>query len=103
MDASALSGIGSYLPIIIILVVFVFLIIVPQRRRDKKAKEMLNSLKVGDHIKTIGGIYGRIVSLKEDLITIETGPDKCKIVFSKGAVATVETSDAENDTLPEIK
>ena len=56
---------------------------------------MLSSLKVGDHIKTIGGVYGKIVALKEDLITIETGPEKAQIVFARGAIATVESSDVE--------
>ena len=88
------------LPILLV-VVFVFLIIVPNRKRDKKFKEMLASLKEGDYIKTIGGIYGRIVSLKEDVVTIETGPDKVKLVFAKSAIGTVEGNDVESDAKPQ--
>ena len=82
---------------ILILVVFVVLIIVPQKRRDKKVKNMLAGIKEGDRIRTIGGIYGTVVQVKEDLITIETGPDKTKIVFAKGAVSTIESADVEAD------
>lgn len=88
-----LSGITQYIFPIAILVIFVVLIIVPQRRRDKKIKEMLSNIKVGDNIKTIGGIYGKVVSLKEDLVTIESG--QSTIVFAKGAIATVESADVE--------
>ena len=48
---------------IAILVIFVVLIIVPQRRRDKKTRQMLDAIKAGDTIKTIGGIYGKVVSV----------------------------------------
>ncbi len=88
-----LSGITQYIFPIAILVIFVVLIIVPQRRRDKKIKEMLSNIKVGDNIKTIGGIYGKVVSIKEDLVTIESG--QSTIVFAKGAIATVESADVE--------
>lgn len=79
------------------IVIFVVLIIVPNRRREKKFKDMLSSLKVGDNIKTIGGIYGRITQIKEDLITIESGPDKVKLLMAKSAIGTVERIDVESD------
>lgn len=79
---------------IAILVIFVVLIIVPQRRRDKKTRQMLDAIKAGDTIKTIGGIYGKVVSVKEDLVVIETGPENARITFAKGAVATVESAAA---------
>ena len=80
---------------IAILVIFVVLIIVPQRRRDKKTRQMLDAIKAGDTIKTIGGIYGKVVSVKEDLVVIETGPEKMQ--FAKGAIATVESAEVEGD------
>ena len=92
-----LSGISSWIFPIAIIAIFFFLIILPQRRKDKKAKEMLGNLRTGDKIKTIGGLYGKIVAVKEDLITIEVGPEKVKMVFAKGAVAAVESSDFENE------
>lgn len=87
----------SWILPIAILLVFVVLIIVPQKRRDKKVKDMLSGVKEGDKIRTIGGIYGTVVQVKEDLITIESGPDKTKIVFAKGAISTIESADVEAD------
>lgn len=55
------------------------------------------SIKAGDTIKTIGGIYGKVVSVKEDLVVIETGPENARITFAKGAVATVEAATASNE------
>lgn len=95
MPANATSGITQWIFPIAILVIFVVLIIVPQRRRDKKIKEMLSNLAVGNNVKTIGGIYGKIVAVKDDLVTIESGPEGTKIVFAKGAIATVESADVE--------
>lgn len=83
------------LPIILIFVVFIVLFIVPQKKREKKVKEMLNAMKVGDHVKTIGGILGKIVAVKEDIVVIESGPEGHKIEFVKGAIATVESADVE--------
>lgn len=67
------------------------MIIVPNRNREKKFKEMMDSIKIGDHIKTIGGFYGKVVSLKDELVTIECGPDKTRLVLSKSAIASVES------------
>ncbi|MBR6239507.1 MAG: preprotein translocase subunit YajC [Clostridia bacterium] len=82
------------LPLILIVVMLVAMI-VPQKRQEKKIKEMLDNVKVGDYIRTIGGIYGTISEIKGSLITIESGPDKTKIVFSKSAISTVEHADVE--------
>lgn len=93
--ASAIGGsnLTMWLFPILLIVVFVVLIIVPNKRKEKQFKNMLGSLKVGDNIKTIGGFYGKVVAIKEDLITIECGPDKTKLVLSKGAIASVESFD----------
>ena len=95
--AAAGGGWTSWILPIAILLVFVVLIIVPQKRRDKKVKDMLAGVKEGDKIRTIGGIYGTVVQVKEDLITIESGPDKTRIVFAKGAISTIESADVEAD------
>ena len=98
-----MQNMGTPLLMIVMVAAFVFLIILPQRKRDKKIKQMLADLKPGDRIRTIGGIYGRIVSIKEEIATIEVGPDKVKLVFTRGAIATVEDSDVENSMTEEIK
>ncbi|MBS7306985.1 MAG: preprotein translocase subunit YajC [Eubacteriales bacterium] len=81
---------------IIIIVAMLLLMIIPQRKREKKVKQMLESLKPGDRIRTIGGIYGTITSVRDDVITISVGPDKVRMVFARGAVATIEDSEVEN-------
>ena len=74
-----------------------------QRKKNKQVKDMIDSIKEGVWIKTIGGFYGRVVSVKEDTVTFECGPDKSKLVISKGAIATVENSDVSNDQSIEAK
>lgn len=78
------------------LVVAVIVMIVPQRRRDKKLKKMLDSIKKGDKIRTIGGIYGKVISVKDDFVVVETGPEKMQIEFAKAAVSSIADSEFEN-------
>jgi len=66
------------------------LIILPQKRRDKKAREMLGALQEGNTIITIGGISGKIINIKDDDLTIETGVEKTKILVKKWAVKEVQ-------------
>ena len=79
------------LPFALIIVVFYFLLIRPQKKRQKEEQQMRNGLRVGDELVTIGGICGRVVNLKDDTVTIETGADRTKIVFQKSAIQTVLT------------
>ena len=89
----------QFVPLILIFVIFYFMLIRPQRKKDKEAKKMLENLKVGDRICTIGGIYGTIVRIKDDVLTIEVGEQKTQLVFARWAVRNVEqlsvTKDAE--------
>ncbi len=96
IDTSGLTGGGgasamTWLFPILLIVIFVVLIILPNKKKEKKFKEMISSIKVGDTIRTIGGFYGKIVSIKEDLIIFECGPDKVKMEIAKGAIASVES------------
>lgn len=75
-------------PIIVIFAIFYFLIIRPQQKREKDRRNMLSSLKEGDDIITIGGIYGRILNLKEDVVTLDVG-DKIKIKVTRSAIGNV--------------
>lgn len=70
-----------------------FMIFLPQKRKNKKTKEMLDSLQVGSTIVTIGGIAGKIVNIKDDEITIETSIEKTKMDFKKWAVRDVIKSE----------
>ncbi|MDR5658060.1 preprotein translocase subunit YajC [Serpentinicella sp. ANB-PHB4] len=81
---------GLILPIGFLAFIY-FLVIRPQQKKEKKVREMRNNLKVGDSIITIGGIYGNIVKIKEDLITIEVGADKTKLSVAKWAIGNITT------------
>lgn len=100
MSSDFMESIGSFFSgsglIIILMVVLLAVMIIPQRRRDKKIKNMLAAVKVGDRVRTIGGIYGTVTSIKDDIITISVGPDKARLVFARGAIANVEDSPVEN-------
>jgi preprotein translocase subunit YajC len=76
--------------IAIVVVVFYFFGIRPQKKQEAAAAQMRNELKVGDEITTNGGIIGKIVSIKEETILIETGRDHTRIRFLKTAVRNVD-------------
>ena len=97
------SSLMSTLPLILIMVVLMAVMIIPQRRRDKKVKEMLASIRPGDRVRTIGGIYGTISSVKEDVIVLTVGPDKIKLVFARGAISQVEEQGVENTMDEEVR
>ena len=106
MSANLTSGFSSFFSsygLLIVLMVAMFAImIIPQRRRDKKVKDMLGSLKAGDRVRTIGGIYGTISSIKDDTVLLLVGPDKVKLVFARGAIAQVEDAGVENEMTQEV-
>lgn len=89
--------IGSLLPMVLLFVVFYFALIRPQRKKDKKIKDMLAALKVGDRICTIGGIYGTIVGIKDDDIILSVGVDNVKLNMARWAIRNVEEVSVEND------
>lgn len=80
----------TFLPMVLIVVVFWLFLIRPQRKKDKKIKEMLAALKVGDRVCTIGGIYGTIASIKDDTITLYVGAQKFQMVVARWAIRSVE-------------
>ncbi|MBR2987093.1 MAG: preprotein translocase subunit YajC [Clostridia bacterium] len=73
-----------------IVVLFYFFMIRPQRKQENEVKNMRDNLVVGDEITTIGGIIGKIVSIKEETCMIETGRDKTRIRILKSAVRCVD-------------
>ena len=81
----------TFLPLILIVVLMYFMMIRPQKKKQKEEKQMRDSLRVGDELTTIGGVCGRVVSIKDDTITIETGADRTKMQFKKWAIQSVDT------------
>lgn len=78
------------LPYIVVLAALWFIMVRPQQKREKETKNMRNSVQDGDEIVTIGGIYGKIVNQKDDVITIEVGADKVKLKIARWAIGKVE-------------
>ncbi len=76
----------SALPLIIMVGAMYLLIIRPQKKKDKAERLMRENLQVGDEILTIGGIYGRVISLKEDAMVIESKSDHSKMTIARWAL-----------------
>ena len=81
---------------VVLIVVFYFFLIRPENKKKKKLEDMRNQLTVGDEITTIGGIIGKIVSIKEETMIIETGRDHTRIRLLKSAVRSVDVHAEDN-------
>lgn len=77
------------LPMALILGLMYVMLILPQKKREKKTQQMLNSLQVGMAVTTIGGVAGKIVNIKDDEIYIESGIEKSKILVKRWAIKEV--------------
>ena len=92
------NSLSSYLSlgmIAIVVLLFWFVILRPQKKQEKEAAQMRDSIKAGDEITTIGGIIGRVVIVRDDKLMIETGNDKTKITILKSSVKSVEPEATE--------
>ena len=89
-DGTAAGGGASMIIMLVVLVaVFYFFMIRPENKKKKQMQEMRDSLSVGDTITTIGGIMGKIVSVKSDSIVFETSEDRVRLQVTKWAVSSV--------------
>jgi len=87
-DAPAGSGIMTFLPLVAIIGIFYFLIIRPQSKKQKETKKMLEALKKGDKIVTIGGIHGVIQTVRDNTVIIKVD-ENTKLEFSRSAISSV--------------
>ncbi len=88
-NAGTTGGTNQFMPIIIMvgfMAVMYFFTIRPQKKRQKEEQEMRNAVEVGDEITTIGGICGRVVTVKEENLIIETGADRNRMTITRWAV-----------------
>ncbi|MBR1920012.1 MAG: preprotein translocase subunit YajC [Spirochaetales bacterium] len=85
MDPQMTSSLVMFAAIILI---FYFLIIRPQKKREKETKDMLNALKKGDKVVSIGGIHGTVISVKENTVVVKVD-DNARIEFTKSAISQV--------------
>lgn len=89
------GSMGWIIYFVAIIAVFYFLLIRPQKKQEKKMREMLAALKVGDEVISIGGIRGKIRKIKDDFVVIETGADKTPIEFERNAIKGVIPKDEQ--------
>ena len=84
--AAPQSALLGFMPLILIFVIFYFLLILPQQRKQKKQQAMIDSLKPGDEIVTLGGLFGKIVEVKAETFVIEIA-NNTKVKISRAAVS----------------
>ena len=97
-DGTATSGLlgGSpILMIVIMIAIFYFMLIRPENKRKKEAEQMRNSLKKGDWLTTIGGLYGKVVAITDRTVVLETSEDRVRVEFLKSAIGSVGTLDEQ--------
>ena len=85
MEAESMAAFSAWGPIIVMLIIFYFMLYRPQKQAAKRREEMLNSLKVGDDVITIGGIYGKITALDDTTVRLEIA-DNIVIKVVRGSV-----------------
>lgn len=87
--AGSMGGLMQILILVVPLALMYFILIVPQRRKEKKQKELIAGAIVGDTIVTIGGFVGKVVNLKDDEVTFETSVERSKVTIKKWAIKEV--------------
>jgi preprotein translocase subunit YajC len=95
-QAPGISGPGqilSFLPLVLIFVVFYFLLIRPQQKKSKQHQDMLAKLKKNDEVMTSGGIYGKVVALADNVVTVEVAPN-VRIRINRPNIAEITSAKA---------
>ena len=94
MDNEATAILANFTPILLMILIFYFLLYRPQKKAHDERNKMLDALKVGNRVITLGGIYGTIVAIKDEIVTVKIA-DKVEVEVSRNAingVVPVETA-----------
>ena len=83
------SNFTTLIPLLLLIVIMYFMLIRPQKKREREVNNMRNAVKVGDEVITIGGICGKIVKTKDDVLTIQVGADRVKFDVMRWAISKV--------------
>ena len=94
-DLAGGGGTITIVWLVIMVALFYFMLIRPQKKKEKADRQLRASLQAGDKIVTIGGFTGRILSVKDDEVTFETGAAKTRLTVKKWAIQTREGPEAE--------
>ena len=90
---------GLLVPMLVLFGIWYFLLIMPQQKKEKQRKAMIEALKRGDRVITIGGAYGEVERVKDDLVTLKFSNNNT-IDFAKSAISRVVTNEASKPTQP---
>ena len=88
---------GTLIWVVLMVVMFYFMIIRPQKKKEKADRQLRASLQPGDTIVTIGGFTGKVLSIKDDEVTFETGAAKTRLTIKKWAIQSREGAAVESD------
>ncbi len=86
------SSVTMIIMMVVMLVVMYFIMIRPQKKKQQEEQKLRDSVQIGDEITTIGGINGRVVTVKEDSIVLETGADRTKMKIMRWGIQTNNTA-----------
>jgi len=89
--------ITTIIMLVAMIAIFYFFMYRPQKKQEKETNAMRNGLQVGDEITTIGGIIGKIVSIKDETVLIETSNERNKIRILRSAVRNVDVHAEDAD------
>ena len=96
-STSSVNAITTLVMLVAMIAIFYFFMYRPQKKQEKESNDMRNNLKVGDEITTIGGIIGKIVSIKDETVLIETSNERNKIRILRTAVSKVDVHAEDAD------
>jgi len=85
MDNEATALFANFTPILLMILIFYFLLYRPQKKAHDERNKMLDALKVGNRVITLGGIYGTIVAIKDEIVTVKIA-DKVEVEVSRNAI-----------------
>ena len=97
--ADFIARYGMWIYLAFIIAIFYFILIRPQKKKEKEQRDMISSLKKGDQIVTIGGFYAKVVSVKDNVLTVMLGD--CKVKIEVGAVKAVIKSNENAEAATE--
>ncbi len=89
------NGWITIIMLVLMLGVFYFFLYRPQKKQEKQINDMRSGLEVGDEITTVGGIIGKVISIKEETVMIETGGDKTKLRILRSAIKSIDVKASE--------
>jgi preprotein translocase subunit YajC len=89
--SGGMQGLGMFLPLVLIFGIFYLLIIRPQQKQMKQRKKMIEDLKKGDEVVTVGGIIGRVVGVADNILTVEIA-DNCKVKMERSGIQSLKSA-----------